>query len=270
MNNNLNENNKTNIDFALANINIQTKNEWNNYERSINFLINNESGKEYFILFELIQRTCILSILQKTVKQEDHKTISYIGARVFNDGMVAFRSCMNGYYQIAMSIIRDLVEIQFLFDYFRSDLKQISTWRAQSNQDRYKNFAPHVLYKKLDVRDGWTGEIRKTTYQRFCEHAAHVSYPGIKLTADKKGVVSVGSFYDEKKILNAIYELDRRLGHAVISMLTLLPNTEILAIESQLKLMDKFAETLNLTLDPNSDYKKARKTRDHLLKKAKG
>lgn len=248
-----------NTDLFLKNINIQSKEEWSNYEKSVQFLINHNEGKKYLVLYELIQRTCILSILQKSIKTEDQKTISYIGARIFNDGMVAFRSCMNGYYQICMSLIRDLIEIQFLLDYFRSNKKQIEIWKKSSNTDRYKNFGPHVLYKKLDERDGWTEEKRKNTYQMFCENAAHVTYTGIKLIANDDGVVQVGNFYDEKKLLNTVLELDRRLGHAVMSVVALLPHADIRSIQAELDLMKLFAEVYNIKIKDNSQYKETRR-----------
>lgn len=256
-----------NIDLFLKNINRQSKEEWSNYERSLQFLIDHNEGKKYLILFELIQRTCILSILQKSIKNEDQKTISYIGARIFNDGAVAFRSCMNGYYQISMSLIRDLIEIQFLLDYFRSDRNQIGVWRKSNNSERYKNFSPKNLYEKLDKKDGWTEEKRKKTYQMFCENAAHVTYSGIKLTTNDKGIVLVGSFYDEKKLLNTVLELDRRLGHAVMSTVALLLNTEIVAIQSQLDLMEQFSDVFNLTITNNPHYQEARKLIKVLLDK---
>ncbi len=239
----------------LKNINVQSKEEWNNYKHSVDFLLNHPEGKKYLILFELAQRTCGLSIMQKSIKEEDHKTISYIGARIFNDGMVAFKSCMSGYYQIAMSLLRDLIEIQFLLDYFRSHKEQIVIWRKSNNKNRYNKFAPHILYKKLDKRDGWTGERRKHTYQMFCEYAAHVSYSGIKLTANDKNVVLIGNFFDEKKLLNAALELVRRLGHAVMSAVALLPNTEVGAIRSQLDLMERFSDVFNLSIKDKSSYK---------------
>lgn len=250
----------------LGGINIQSKEEWKNYERSIKFLLNHKKGREFLILFELIQRTGVLSILQKGIENEDQKTISYIGARVFNDGMVAFKSCMNGYYQIATSLVRDLIEIQFLLDYFRTYPKKISEWRKSTNKKRYKKFAPHVLYKKLDERDGWTEERRKKTYQMFCEHAAHVSFPGIKLISNNEGVVLVGSFYDEKKLLNTILEIDRRLGHTVMSTVALLPNTDVQAIRAQLDLMDAFSKVFNLKVNESSQYKKAKTLVEQLMK----
>lgn len=253
-------------DLFIKNINIQSKEEWKNYERSVDFLLKHPDGKRFLTLFELIQRTCISSILQKSIKKMDEKTISYIGARVFNDGMVAFRSCMNGYYQISMSLIRDLIEIQFLLDFFRSNKAQISVWRKSSNKDRYKNFAPHVLYKKLDEREGWTGERRKKTYQMFCEYAAHVTFPGIKLTTNSKGAVLIGSFYDEKKLLNTILELVRRLGHAIMSIVSLIPNTEVIPVQAQLDLMERYAETFNLAIRNNQHYKNARQLIKLLIK----
>ena len=99
----------------------------------------------------------------------------------------------------------------------------------------------------------------------FCEYAAHITFPGIKLTTNDKGVVLVGSFYDEKKLLNTILELIRRLGHSVMSVVALLPNQETDAVQSQLDLMEMFADVFNLPIKNNDHYKKARELIKTLL-----
>lgn len=244
-------------DLFSKNINIQSQNEWKIYEQSLSFLLNHPEGKKYLILFEMVGRVCIQTILQKHIVAEDDKTIAYIGARVFNSGMVCFRSCMNGYYQIAVSLIRDLIEIQFLLDYFKYKPEKIAEWRKANNKERYKNFGPQKLYTELDKRDGFKDENRKKTYQMFCEYAAHVSFPGIKLTTNDKGVVLVGPFYDEKKLLNTLVEIVRRFAHTVMSLVVLLPKRDISAIQSQLELMKYFSDVFNLSIKDDTKYKES-------------
>lgn len=242
------------ISDALKHINFQRRQEKELYKKSINYLLNDENRVRYLILYETIQKTCSLSILQKSVISEDQKSVAYIGARVFNNGSEIYRCTMSGYYQIAMSLIRDLIEIQFLLDYFRTSRTEIAVWRNSSNNDRYKNFGPHVLYKKLNERDDLTEENkkRKETYQMFCEYAAHVSFPGLKLIANNKGEIQVGAFYDEHKLFHSMVELTRRLGHAVLSVICLLPNTEIAAIQAQVDFMEYYGEVFSIPL--NNSY----------------
>ena len=99
----------------------------------------------------------------------------------------------------------------------------------------------------------------------FCEYAAHVTFPGIKLTTNDKGVVFVGSFNDKKKLLNTTVELIRRLGYSVMSVVALLPNRETDAVQSQLDLMEMFADVFKLPIKNNEQYKKARELIKTLL-----
>lgn len=242
-------------DMFIQNINIQSKNEWENYEKSLTFLLGHPEGQKHLILFEIAGRANIQSVLQKNINSEDDKTIGYIGARIFNCGMVCFRSCMDGYYQVSMSLTRDLIEIQFLLDYFRYKPEKIAEWRNSDYKQRRDNFSTVKLYQELDKRDGFEDQNRKKTYQLFCEYATHVTYPGIKLTANDKGEVMVGNFYDEKKLLNATIEIVRRFSHTVASLCALLLKREIPVIQSQLELMEYFAEVAGFPIRNDEKYK---------------
>lgn len=255
------------FDFTTKNLEIQRKNEDDLYDQSIRFLREDEAGKQYLELFELIGRTCISSTMQKSVTEEDELTVAFIGARLFRNGLVAYRSALTGYYQTAMALVRDLIEVQFLLDYFKSNQEKIEEWRNATNQERYRQFGPHQLYRLLDERDGFTEEKRKKTYQRYCEYAAHVSFPGMQLLTDSEGVITLNPSFDSKKLLNTMIDIDRTFGHAVLTMTTIISATELTAMRNQLELMEQFSEFAGLAVSSTERYRKLKAMVDGLVQR---
>jgi hypothetical protein len=67
---------------------------------------------------------------------------------------------MSGYYQASALQQRDLLETAFLLSYFQSDRALIAQWRGSDQRVRQKNFAPVVVRRALDDRDGFTERKR--------------------------------------------------------------------------------------------------------------
>lgn len=213
------------------------------FRKSLSYLNKNDKGKAHLDLFQFATSTNFSWIKQNTSPDEDEMTVQFIGARLFNDAMIAYHDALSGYYQASFSMQRSLIEIQFLLDYFRTSKEMIKVWKESTNAERYKKFGPHELYKLLDKRDEETGLInskRKADYQRFCELATHVSFPGIKLLANNKNEIEAGPFYDKKKLSSALFELNKRYIMAVISLCPLLKAKELEAMKLLIDMVEKF------------------------------
>lgn len=220
----------------------------NIYRKSLNFLSKDERGKAHIELFNIAVSTNFSWIRQNQNPNENEMTIQFIGARMFNDAMTAYHDSLSGYYQSSFSAQRNLIEMQFLLDYFRTNKEMIKVWRESTNNQRYKKFGPHVLYKILDERDGFLEGKRKSDYQRFCELATHVSFPGMKLMANDKNQIEAGPFYNKKMVSNTIYELNKRYVYSVISLSSLLEAKEVGAIKIIIDLAEKFDAVFDYTI----------------------
>lgn len=141
-------------------------------------------------------------------RNEDELVVQYIGIRLFNDLSVALKLMLSGYYQMSLAIQRDMIEVAFLLDYFRSYPIKIKEWRNSSDRERMNNFHPQVIRDALDKRDGLKNQRRAKKYKLFCEYAAHVSYPGNKLVAPGPGRLGkIGPFFYDKYLKACFFEL---------------------------------------------------------------
>ena len=148
-------------------------------------------------------------------RSDDELTIQYIGIRLFNALAVSLRLMLSGYYQISFAIQRDMLEVAFLLDYFLYCPEKIVEWKNSTNDERIDKYSPGNIRKILDDRDGLVNKRRKKKYGLFCEYAAHVSYPGMKLVAPKN-LGEIGPFFDEKFLKNCFAELTENGFYSVL------------------------------------------------------
>lgn len=139
-------------------------------------------------------------------KDEDELAVQYIGIRLFNDITAALKLLLSGYYQIAFSIQRDIIEVCFLLDYFHSNRAEITVWRNADEHLLKTKFKPAAIREALDKRDGLKERKRDKVYQIFCNYATHISYKGNKIVSPK-GMGKIGSFFDEKYLKACYNEL---------------------------------------------------------------
>jgi hypothetical protein len=133
----------------------------------------------------------------------DELTIQHLGIRLFNSAAGAVQSLMSGYYQNSVMSQRDLVEVTFLLDYFRSNKNQISEWRRSPQK-----FTPDMVRKALDHRDGFTERKRRDHYKLLSGIGAHASYQGFELLRPNEGSdACCGPFFAERLLSPATEEL---------------------------------------------------------------
>lgn len=165
-------------------------------------------------ILELIELALDLMIRTASVDQatDDGRTASAIVARIFNTTAGCLREAMNGYYQTSFALMRDLVEVGTLLDYFTVQPEKIARWREVSNAERLQEFKPSDLRKVLDERDGYKDGKRRADYQAFSEHAAHLTYPALRMLQTPEGHSRLGPFLNEAHLRECIYELGRRVA----------------------------------------------------------
>jgi hypothetical protein len=238
-------------------------------DRSFSFLRSDETRQRQINFFDLLVVVNHAWIMQNPKPSEDEMTIQFIGARLFNQARVSYRCLLSGYYQTSVSIQRDIIEIQFLLDYFHTDKPKIKEWRESDNLQRFRKFSPGVLYPILDKRDGFEEGKRKKQYQMFCEYAAHVSYPGMKLMANNANLIEAGPFYDEHKLIHTLIELNRRYAHAVITLTSLLSLTKAECIGLFLELGNQADAIIGTSITKGKSYIYTQKTYEDYLKQNK-
>jgi hypothetical protein len=112
---------------------------------------------------------------------DDELTIQLLGIRLFNSAAGAVQSLMGGYYQNSVMLQRDLLEVAFLIDFFRSNRKRIVEWRGCTESERNQKFRAFLIRNALDDRDGFTERKREAHYKLLCSLGAHASWQGFEL-----------------------------------------------------------------------------------------
>jgi hypothetical protein len=139
---------------------------------------------------------------------DDQRTVQLLGIRLFNSSAGAVQSLMGGYYQNAVMLERDLLEVSFLLDYLHSNTDRITEWRACGESERNKKFGALKIRTALDDRDGFTERKRAGHYKQLCEHGAHASYPGFELLRPTPGAdAHCGPYFAQRAIDTVSAEL---------------------------------------------------------------
>jgi len=181
----------------------------------------------------------VVTVYEK--KDDDELTIQALGARLFNTIVSALNLLLTGYYQNSFILQRDILEIGFLLDFFTIDRAAISDWAKSSHSQRQKKYAPVVVRKTLDKRDGFTEKKREQIYKAMCEYAAHPTYKGMKLIAPK-GLVNIGPFLEPKYLKNSLEELAMRVPFFTVVFLHHFEDLPPGFLKEKVSLLDKLKE----------------------------
>ena len=139
----------------------------------------------------------------------DENTIRNIGCRLYNTTSVSYKLILAGYYQSALALMRDLLEVSFLLAWFKNDKSKIAQWRTMSRKDRRKNIDP-IIYNDLDKNDGATERKRAKYHWLFCEYATHITpkFPKLLMLHEK---IMIGPFFYDAHLKNCLIELAKLL-----------------------------------------------------------
>jgi|SRR6516162_654253 hypothetical protein len=146
---------------------------------------------------------------------DDERTMQMLGVRLFNAAASAIKLGLSGYYQTALQQARDILELGFLLDYFRTSPEEIAIWRTWDRKTRRLRFDPVKIRIALDERDGTTDRGREREYNKLSELASHATYRGFALTT-REGRGELGPFVDKRNLLALAHEMVLRLGPAAV------------------------------------------------------
>ena len=165
---------------------------------------------------------------------EDELTIHLLGIRLFNSAAGAVQSLTTGYYQNSVMFQRDLVEVTFLLDYFRSNEGHISEWRRSPEK-----FTPDVVRKALDRRDGFNGLKRRDQYKLLSGIGTHASYRGFQLlTPTAGGDAHCGPYFANRVLKATVAELAKLCVGAAATFIVFFDGRSLLDEETKLASME--------------------------------
>ena len=154
-------------------------------------------------------------------KNEEELAVLRLAIRCFNAGAASLRLLRCGYFQPAMMMVRDLVEVTFLMDLFKKEPSSLPEWIHMSEKERKKNFKPVSVRERLDKIDGYTSKKRYTAYDILSQYAAHVNPYGHFLISPDN-MTRIGPFPEYRYFKPGIEELTTRLCHAAVTFCGLL------------------------------------------------
>ena len=170
---------------------------------------------------------------------EDELTVHLLGIRLFNSAAGAVQSLTSGYYQNSVMLQRDILEVAFLLDYFRSNEASIAEWRGCAEKERNQKFSAFKVRTELDNRDGFTEKKRMQAYSTLCTLGAHASYPGFRLlTLTDGGDAHCGPFFANGTLEVTVAELAKLCVGAAMTFVEFFEGKSVADYETQLASMD--------------------------------
>ena len=140
---------------------------------------------------------------------DDELTLQYLGLRLFNLAGSSIKLALSGYAQQAFSMTREILELSFLLDHFRTAPKKISAWKKASNKELRQQFSPFEVRKYINKRDGLKQDRRGEVYALLSQYASHPTYAGFALTM-REGMGELGPFVQEKQLRAWLQEMGLR------------------------------------------------------------
>lgn len=227
-----------------------------NFIKAKTYLLNHPKGQQFIVLIDKTNDALITAWNPDfNNSTEDELTLKYIGSRIFNAGVSALHLCYTGYYQNSFSIQRDLLEIQFLLDLFRTFPQKIREWREADDKKIKKVFSPVAVRDLLDRRDGFKEKKRATRYHQYCKYASHMTYAGFSLLTNDLRQIELGPFYNERKLINCLHDIAIHYSYAVMTLISLLKSSSLRAQKSAIDHMKLFHEMFKEELPISPEVK---------------
>lgn len=167
---------------------------------------------------EMIQRLMSLIFvytIDHKSQSEDENTMQMLGVRLFNAAASGIKLALSGYYQTAFHQTRDILEVGYLMDYFRTSPAERGVWKRADRKERREKFDPVKIRISLDARDGDTTKKRAEEYNKLSELASHANYGGFRLTS-RGQFAELGPFVDGKFLIAWLEEMVLRLGPTAV------------------------------------------------------
>jgi hypothetical protein len=177
---------------------------------------------------EMIQKAMALIFaytIDYTSKSEDDTTMQLLGVRLFNAAASGLKLALSGYYQTAFHQARDIMEVGYLMDYFRTSPEQRAVWKKADRKMRRELFDPVKIRIALDDRDKDTTKKRAEEYNKLSERASHANFGGFRLTT-RGGFAELGPFVEKGYLLAWLEEMVLRLGPSAVMYANQFPEAD--------------------------------------------
>ena len=161
-----------------------------------------------------------------TSRRENEATVQLLEIRLFNAAASGVKLALSGYYQTAFQQARDIMEMGFLLNYFRTSPEQIAVWKAADRATRRKLFDPVKIREALDKRDGRTDMRRAEEYRKLSELASHATWRGFAMTT-RQGMGELGPFVEPTNLMAWLHEMVLRLGPSAVVYANHFPNADV-------------------------------------------
>ena len=194
--------------------------------QSLSFIHSAARLSDHYTMFAISMDMTHVYTTKHINQTEDELTIQKLGLRLFNNGATAIKLALTGYYQAALNVVRDNIELVFILDYFLTNPNQVSVWSKSSAKERKANFSPVKIRDALDKRDGFKEKKRHEIYSIFSEYATHASFAGFRLLVPQEtNLHTIGPFFDKKLLDTAISELVTHQFYGAVVFIEQFQNT---------------------------------------------
>lgn len=147
----------------------------------------------------------------------DEHTLQLISIRLLNNAACVLRVGLAGYYQVGFQLMREMLELVNLIDYFSLDPNRISLWRTADESTSRKVFSAVNVRRALEKDERFRVDARQKLYKTFSNMAGHPRYEGFRLIAPDNSP-KVGSFFDRTLLGALLVEAGRHLSHTTITL----------------------------------------------------
>ncbi|WP_332700501.1 hypothetical protein [Devosia sp.] len=131
-----------------------------------------------------------------------------LGIRVLNSLGSADELILQGFFQPAGIMIRDIVECSFLLDLFSRAPEHLPKWIALGQEAGLKEYRPRQVRDLLNKIDGIGENARQKPYTFYSRYGTHPNPEAVGLIAPG-GEVHIGPFLDETRLIGLTYDLTR-------------------------------------------------------------
>lgn len=191
-------------------------------EQSLQLIDADRAMLDHLNAIEASMKAIFDHVVDRPEHEPDDLTVKALGIRLYNNLATALSDGLAGYYQRAFDAVRDMLELQFLFDDFSTDIGKIGRWAAADRREREREFGPMHVRRRLDERYGHTEERRREHYQRLSSLASHPSPDGFRLIAPD-GLGNLGGFVHGRTLRALLEEMAQHGLGTTVNFTSLLP-----------------------------------------------
>ena len=180
-----------------------------------------EELKDHIRLVHSALNTLHITLEKQPHQEKESLVILQLCARSFNTAGAALKLARSGFHQPAFAMIRDLLEVEFLADFFSRDQKHLQRWITLDSNLRKREFQPFKIRDTLDRLDGFTKQRRRAAYAQFSQYAAHADPDGFQIISPGN-MTQIGPFPSEGHLAAFLQETAKHLPAVCIPLLKLL------------------------------------------------